>query len=546
MKQIKIIVLMLVLSASIFSCKKQLDIQNPNQPTVDNASTESGIESFAQGAVYINGFKDLKYYDAVPGYFWSGAIGYEECMGDVVGAEAANIYMNQIGCPDYVILDNGTKVLNPNAPNTQIAMIRQINTNANLDQNTLYYEWGYMYSLNKACNKILGIVDKVSFSGDAGSKMNAIKAWAYWWKGYAYSRIGSLYYAGIIDNSEIGTNSNYVAKEKIIEESNANLDKAVTALTAVTNATDFADVIGKIIPNFIQVGKGGVLTPDMWKRNINTMKARNILLNTTIAAMTAAQWGNILTLTNTGIQAADNVFTGRSNATSDFLSASTGTVAAKATSTQAGLGTYKISERLIQDFKPGDKRLDNNFKQTIAWAGNSDRGNAFNTRYALVNKGAGLPGVIVLSNTDAGQTELYLAATYEENELMKAEAKIYTNDIAGGLAAIDVIRAYQGAGIPAVAGTTTNVTIAKEELRKERRVGLVFRALSFYDARRWGVIDDISKGGGRKNAVVLYPNSVVNTNATINYNYLDYWDVPDTELAYNPPATGSAPTKNPK
>lgn len=537
---------MFFLSGYMISCKKQLDIQNPNQPTVDNASTESGIESFSQGAVYINGFKDLKYYDAVPGYFWSGAIGYEECMGDVVGAEAANIYMNQIGCPDYVILDNGTKVLNPNAPNTQIAMIRQVNTNANLDQNTLYYEWGYMYALNKACNKILGIVDKITFSGDANSKKNAIKAWAYWWKGYAYSRIGSLYYAGIIDNSDIGTNNNYVSKEKIIDESNANLDKSAAALTAVTNATDFTDVIGKIIPNFIQVGKGGVPTPDMWKRNINSMKARNILLNTTAATMTAAQWGSILALTNTGIQAADNIFTGRSNATSDFLSASTGTVAAKATSTQAGLGTYKISERLIQDFKAGDKRLDNNFKQTIAWAGNSDRGNAFNTRYALINKGNGIAGVIVLSNTDAGQTELYLAVTYEENELMKAEAKIYTNDIAGGLAAIDVVRAYQGAGLPAVAGTTTSLTVAKEELRRERRVGLVFRALSFYDARRWGVIDDVSKGGGRKNAIVLYPNATLNTNATINYNYLDYWDVPDTELAYNQPAAGSAPVKNPK
>jgi hypothetical protein len=122
---------------------------------------------------------------------------------------------------------------------------------------------------------------------------------------------------------------------------------------------------------------------------------------------------------------------------------------------------------------------------------------------------------------------------------MKAEAKIYTNDIAGGLASIDAVRTFQGAGLAPLAGLTQ--AQALEELRKERRVGLVFRALSFYDARRWGVITE-----GRKGAVVVDKTGKVNTNATINYNFLDYWDVPDNELAYNPATANSAPTKNPK
>jgi len=46
--------------------------------------------------------------------------------------------------------------------------------------------------------------------------------------------------------------------------------------------------------------------------------------------------------------------------------------------------------------------------------------------------------------------------------------------------------------------------------------------------------------------VVIDKAGVVSTNATINYGFLDYWDVPDNELAYNPPASGSAPVKNPK
>ena len=88
----------------------------------------------------------------------------------------------------------------------------------------------------------------------------------------------------------------------------------------------------------------------------------------------------------------------------------------------------------------------------------------------------------------------------ELNELMKAEAKIYGGDIEGGLALIDAVRTYQGAGLAAVAGSTPALTAeqAKEELRRERRTGLVFRALSFYDARRWGITD---KGGpGRTGA----------------------------------------------
>ena len=40
----------------------------------------------------------------------------------------------------------------------------------------------------------------ISFSGDAATKRATLKAWAQWWKGYAYSRIGSMYLAGIIND----------------------------------------------------------------------------------------------------------------------------------------------------------------------------------------------------------------------------------------------------------------------------------------------------------------------------------------------------------
>jgi hypothetical protein len=68
--------------------------------------------------------------------------------------------------------------------------------------------------------------------------------------------------------------------------------------------------------------------------------------------------------------------------------------------------------------------------------------------------------------------------------------------------------------------------------------------LSFYDIRRWGWTYDISNGGGSYGNTVLY-NNVLNTKVTINYNFLDYWDIPADETVLNPPSSGSAPVINP-
>lgn len=529
-----------------FSCKDELDVKNPNQPSPETAANENGIVSLAQGAVYVNGFKELKYYDGVPGYYWTGAMGFHELMGDIIGEEAANIYGNQIGCPQSITLDNGTVVPNPNAPNNQRGLLELVNVNANAGQNTLFYEWAYMYAMNNTCNTVLSLIEDVEFTGEANTKKDAVKAWAYWWKGYAYSRIGSTYYAGLINNESNATNGVYVSKEAIIAEANSNFDQAATLLGGLTDNDTYRATVGLLIPSFNQVGKGGVPSPAMWIRGINTMKARNILVNTPVAEMTTTQWDEILTLTANGLQEADMVFTGRSNSNGDFISATSGAIAPKSTGNPGSGITYKISERLIQEFKTGDLRLENNFSQLAApWRGESSRGNAFNTRWELLNGGAGVEGTIVMSSREVGEYELYLAGTHEENLLMQAEASINTGDIEGGLAIIDAIRDMQGAGLDAVAGTGLSLDEAKEELRRERRIVMAFRGLSFYDARRWGVIKDVSDGGGRTGAVVVDNTGAVNTNATINYNFVDYWNVPDNEIVYNPPAEGSAPVENP-
>ena len=548
MKNNKILVGILGMALSLTACKKDLDISNTNAPTPASAQNESGVVSFAQGGIYRNGFYDLKYSDGVYGRYWPGAMGFQELMGDIIGAEAANAFMNQIGCPNSVTLDNGTVVLNPSNPKTQYELCRYANQNSQGGSNTTFYQWAYSYNMITSANTILDLVSKVEFSGaNAATKKAALQAWAYWWKGFAYGQIGSMYYAGIIQNETTAaakTNGNYVTKEAIINESNANYDKAVNALAGVTDVTTYNNIMAKVLPIYVQLGKGGVLSVAEWTRTINTMKARNILVNTLKDQMTQTQWSTILALTSNGVKSTDKIFTGRSDANGDFLG--TGISVADKASQNAATGstnTYKVSERWVQEFRAGDKRKDNNVL-TLASVGlfNTDRGNAFNTRYTLKNGGNGLAGVITYSNQAAGANEISLAATYEENELMKAEALIMTGKVDDGAKSIDAVRTYQGAGLTAIATGLTQ-DAAYEELRAERRIALAFKGLSFYDARRWDVINPAK---GRTNAVVVSYTGAVNTKAKIVYGYLDYWDVPDNELAYNPAAPGSAPTKNPE
>jgi hypothetical protein len=545
MKNKKIIyIAFTALTLLVISCKKELDVINPNQPTLLNAKTEPGFISLAVGAVYRNGFNqvDLSTLSWLGDSYFSICYSYHELMADVVSAEAANQSINVVNLPDYVIYDNAVKQSNTTSSRD---VFRIANSRDTRPSNAFYYEWAYMYAMNNACNNLLSIVEDVKFSGDEVTKKNTLKAWAYWWKGYAYSRIGSLYYSGLVNDVTGSKVSLYQIHDAIITEANNNFDKAANLLnTGITTLPDYSAIVQQLIPAFCQTGNGGVLTPQMWVRNINTMKARNLLVNKRTAAMVNADWTNLLNLANSGIQNGDFVFTGRTTNVNGFFSSGGGSVAILTTGNPTG-STLKISERFIQEYKANDKRKDNNFSLVPGFYLNQVGGFTFSNRYQLVDGGNGMPNTIVLTKSTPGAYELYIAGSYEENELMKAEANIYLNNIDLGLSSVDKVRQYQGASLAAVSGMGLNKAQALEELRKERRVALVFRGTSFYDARRWGVVDDISKGGGRTGCVVLSSTGVLNTNATINYNFLDYWDVPADEYVLNPPAQGSAPIKNP-
>ena len=211
-------------------------------------------------------------------------------------------------------------------------------------------------------------------------------------------------------------------------------------------------------------------------------------------------------------------------------------------------GWLFVSERLVQEFKPNDARLARNFISDygIVLLNPRNRGMAFGTTYHTIDAEDG-GDFTTKDNTTNVQS--YFVPSYEENELMLAESKINQGNIAQGLLHIDAVRTAQQANLPASSSALT-LTQAKEELRTERRIALFIRGLAFYDARRWGVTAPKSAGGGRANANVLVPKGYgsYTTNAVrpcfIEYNFMDYWDVPLNELDFNKPSASSVSVKH--
>ena len=483
----------IVCAAMLGACKKELNVGNPNSPSIaTNVTDESGIISLATGGIYINGFN--KGDGWLGNSYFSLPYGYSELLGDMVGnLGASNQLISQVNVPYFYILDDGTKVTNSSFNQTTL---RLNNTRAQTGAgyNPTYYQWLNMYAMIYSCNQVLSLIPTIKLSGDSTTKANTLKAWCYWWKGYAYASIGTLYYSGLIINTVDEKSNHYVIKDSILEQSNNYFNQAAAILSSINGGSDYTSVLGALIPAFCQVGNGGVLTPQMWIRNINTMLARNILLNklapfvngdpaatiqgASISPMTAADWQSVLTLAGNGIQNGDYVFTGRASSASGFFTASGGTVSALATGPN-GSTTFKVSERFIQYFKSGDARKDNNFNTKTKY--NAD---FVSTRYSMISGGNGASGVYVYGDKTPGNYELFIAGSYEENALMLAEANIQLGNTDVGLGYVDAVRAYQGAGIAAVAATGLNKSAALQELVSERRVALAFRGLSYYDIRR--------------------------------------------------------------
>ena len=543
----KIVALLLAFTAILFiseSCKKSdLQVNNLNQPSLGALQSEIGVVAYAKG-FYKEGFGDqgISSLNDGLGYGMLWIVqAFHEGMGDNIFVPWGNNSYKFADNPLSVTLDDGSVVTNPIGGGQQHELQLR-NSRAYGASNSFLPEWTYMYFLNNTSNVLLSLLPQVSFSGDAETKTAGLKAWAYWWKGYAYCRIGSMYLGGVIADTANSTNGNFVDHNAMVTEGFKNLDQATQILSTLSSGETYDAIVGQMIPSYMQVP--GIPSPEEWKRNIATFKARTLLVNKRLKDMTAADWSSVLSLTEAGLQADDYAFgirTNEDNSISIFdkdYGSLVGNVAGEG-------NTGFMSERGIQDFKTGDKRLDNNFGPLESTVINKrGRSITFGTRWQLIAGGTG-NGAYTYFTGNYGEDNFYIGASYEENELMKAECLINTGKIDDGLAIVDAIRSYQGAGLSAVSGAGLTLAQAQEELRKERRCALMFRGVAFYDLRRLGWADDISKGGGRKGCVVLDGAGNLNTNATINYSYMSYWDVPQNELDFNP-SSSSTELKNPE
>lgn len=509
------------------SCDKStLELSNPNEPGLDVLTTEVGMTKAAMGVYNSMRLVNDDYY-----FVWF-VLTNHNIMGDATTVSAGNFSWRWANQVSSITLSNGTKITPPTGGSQPDELDARNSRDFGAD-NIYAHEWIPMYSLLAHCNLMLENIDKATLTGtdaDVTVKKNTYKAWFLWWKGYAYSRIGSIYEKALIVNKFGEKSASYLPSSQIIAEAAKNFNEAKTILNTINETNEaYAAVMQSIIPSQMQgIGKGGLITPQAFIRNINTYLARNILVNKYASELSAADLSEIKALSTAGITSADKIFTVRTTNNEN-----TCLVYLTAWSPYRLLAGWEgLSERLVQDFKTGDLRYSRNVKSLTNVNYNPrGRGLSYGTRYTLIPIESGGD----YASQQPLQGELPLATSYEENLLMLAESEIRGGDIEVGLGYIDAVRTYQNAGLAPVRGAGLNKIQALEELRRERRIGLFLKNTAFYDARRWGVLKPVSQGGGRKNAVVVTSAAgAVDAGATIDYNYKEWFPVPANESDFNP------------
>ena len=101
MNKIKILYLGFFAALVMFStsCQKDLEVGNPNSPTLSgNVTEENGLTKLAQGGIYLNG---LNYGNGWLGdSYFSLPRGYHELMGDIIGGgEGSNNQITTLPSP---------------------------------------------------------------------------------------------------------------------------------------------------------------------------------------------------------------------------------------------------------------------------------------------------------------------------------------------------------------------------------------------------------------------------------------------------------------
>lgn len=493
-----------------------LDLSDPNNPTPEVLNSEEGLKRLAAG-----------YYESIdladPKNFVWIVQAYHELMGDAIVTPWGNWQFRWVAQVNDITLDDGSMFI-PSAGGDQGTEIARTNNRQLAAEDPVVQEWGSMYFLNNQANLMIETLNggEVVFSGDAAAKAQGYMALSHFWKGYAYARVGSMYEQGLIIDAFGLTNTDYLDSDQIIAESNRQFD------LAIQNAAGIDAIRQDAFPDLFVDSEVQKPTTASLVAAANTMKARNLLVNTRRADMTMADWQSLKTLTEVGLQDNSGTFILRSDDVTYpdevwwIFQAAWGP-----------WGWHRVSERLIQDIQPDDARL-GYFEQTtnadtglpISW-NTRGRGIQYNSSWRVASHYA-------TQTSTEDETKWYFVS-FEENLLMLAEAELALGNAATAATLVDQVRTYQNANLPPVdpAGDVW------EQIRSERRIGLFLRGLSFYDARRQGILDPAGAGGGRTGATVIDNSGTINTNATINYNYLPYWPIPDAELDFNRPIGGS-------
>jgi starch-binding outer membrane protein, SusD/RagB family len=526
------------------ACKKSsLLLNDPNKPAPElSLTTEAGLQNFSLGILQ-------KMMADVPGEgntnIFHIALSNHSIMGDEAYCPYGNYGLRWVNQVFRITLPGGTIITNPNTLD-QKTQLQGFDSRGAGELNAFQYEWSVNYYIIAQANQLLEALDNpaLNLTGDVNNKKNTFKAWALWWKGYAFSRIGSMYLAGVIPTKAGVTNGDFVDHTAILAEADRVLNECLTTLNGVTETPEYTSIMQAMVASFNDNKK--VVSPAMWKRQVYSLQARNLLANTKITEMTTANWQQVTTLANQGILATDNIFrfgmdpSGANDVSQGFYHP------------YAFIGEVQqftfVSERLIQEYKPNDNRMRLGFVPfAVPKVNERGRGLQFGTRWnpVYIEDGG-------LYATGDNRGLVPWVCSYEENELMKAEALIRTGSIEQGLQLVDAVRDFQQSGLAHVAGTGLNATQALEEFRRERRVALFLWGTAFYDARRWGVTKPASQGGGRANAIVIIPGNLLSPPQTgsiptacfMEYNYMDYWDVPQNELDFNTAGSSSPPLKN--
>jgi len=513
-KKYAVLILVFVLMAPL-GCEKQLDVTNPNNPTPDIVKSEEGMKRQALGL-----------WNGGGGGWWEWVSWtLLEAMGDNVVLPWINFDWNRFfGNIELIEYSDGTAPWSPRmqaSPSfSQTQWVNFVN-DRQVTGGGYEAQWESAYRFNNEANRILQALDSqggVPFSSNAQEKEDAYRSWAHFWKGYAYQMVGLFYNKGLIIDEPDATNSDYQNSAQMIEAAQAEYD------LALQTASSFGVIASAVIPDIFPTN----ITTASYIQNIYTLKARALLMSKRRTNITQAEWQQIRDWANQGLMTNDGALVIDSDE-STYLFAVTHRWRL-ATNIWA-----RVSPRVVQVVNENPNGTD---ARAARFQFDSSGGTYANR---VTQPQINSPWLVVAGTPYASQSPgtPQFVVSAEENMLMLAEAELALGNPGTAADWVNQERKMplQQAGLP------DETSVDMTTIRNERKIALFGRALAFYDARRLGEIDSQADGGGVQGAWVYHidsnQNLVLDSDASLFFDFLSYYDIPAAEQDFNPPVAGT-------